>query len=47
MKKKKISMIWCHYKGSWAPMGRARKKCPVCSAVLKPKGDLGHKIRKR
>lgn len=47
MKKKKVAMIWCHYKGSWTPMGRARKNCPVCGAFLRPRGDVGHKIRKR
>lgn len=44
-KKKKVAMVWCHYKGSWIPMGRSRKKCPGCDAVLK--NNSAHKIRKR
>jgi hypothetical protein len=44
-KKPKKKEIWCHYRQGWVPMGRSRKRCPVCGAVLKPKSDIGHKIR--
>lgn len=37
--------VWCHYRREWAPLSAARKRCPICSAVLKPKGDMGHKFR--
>lgn len=45
-KKKKVRReIWCHYRPTWVPLSPARKRCPVCGAVLKAKGDLGHKFR--
>lgn len=44
-KKKSRQEIWCHYRREWAPMGRSRKRCPVCGAALKPKGDIGHRVR--
>lgn len=45
MGKKKVPLIWCHYKGAWLPMGRARKRCPSCGAVIM-KGDVGHRMKK-
>lgn len=41
---KKVPHIWCHYSKVWTPMGRARKKCPICSALLN-RGDCGHQLK--
>jgi ribosomal protein S27AE len=26
--------VYCPYKRDWLPLGRSRKKCPRCGAVL-------------
>lgn len=50
MKKKKKAKkpeIWCPYKNTWIPLGRSKKKCPYCGAVIGPKGGMSHEIRKK
>lgn len=44
-KKKARKEIWCHYRQTWFPLGRARKFCPFCSAAIKTGGKFGHKFR--
>jgi len=45
-KGKKVPYVWCHYIYKWVPMGRAKKHCPSCGAVIK-KGESVHQIKKK
>jgi hypothetical protein len=38
--------VFCHYLGAWIPLGRNRKTCPECGAVLGP-GTGHNKMRIR
>jgi hypothetical protein len=33
-KAKKVLVVYCHYEGKNVPLGRSRKRCPKCGAVL-------------
>jgi hypothetical protein len=37
--RKKVMAVYCHYAGESIPLGRARKRCPNCSAVLNRSGS--------
>lgn len=45
-KPKKVALeVYCLYRRDWIPMGRSKKKCPVCGAVVG--GSLpAHELRK-
>jgi ribosomal protein S27AE len=40
-KPKRKPEVFCHYANAWIPLGRAKKKCPHCGAVL-----TMHEVRK-